>query len=1073
MLINSSIDHIDNLVRKLSVPSHTEDAKWMSLAIALDLADELLKVMMPENGKWLNQLNRDTQHTGALPEALPLDTFKNKKQVTWFKEHPNSKSARSAFKLFYDEDCALESNFFWFSESATKQKISAATEYSANWEDSDLTRRPEYKVGIDFFLTPDTNKLLLVLSNHYKLRVLELHEHLSNTQKQIIKNYLNGAAAYSGIKDGQKEDLEPQRTIHTTLWNALQLKEVNKQFYGYIAGHFTELVSKLEEQGKSSDDAKQFSSRLLGRLLFVWFLRKMEIINESMGYFDVNDLSATDYYNQKLKVLFFKTLNTEVDSRETGDLVTPYLNGGLFEAKENDFADELLEFPEGFFVRLYNHFNEFNFTTDESSADFELVAVDPEMLGQVFESLLASQTDEADSNERNNTGSFYTPREIVGYMVKETLRQYLYTKIDKVAHKGIDELLDSSDYQWLARKSTSKVDVWGVNSKRVISKIKTALDNFKVIDPAAGSGAFPMGMMQQLLKTYERIGTDKDSYNLKLQIIENNIYGVDLQPMAVEISRLRAWLSVIVDETNKEDVKPLPNLDFKFVAANSLVKLADGQTSLFGDPDLDIKLETLRDKFFNARKAHTKKEYQEKYYKLTFGQLNMFDDERTHQLRSFDPFKNRTHADFFDPHVMFGVDEFDAVIGNPPYIHFEKMDVEFRNFYKKRAKNLGFETYAARGDIYTLFYEKGISLLKKDGILAYITSNKWMRAKYGEKLRNFFVDKTNPIRLVDMGAGVFESATVDTNILIVQNSSNKHELQALTYTENQTENMSDYIRQHAVAIDYKLDESWIILSEIEQSIKKKIEAVGTPLKDWDIKINRGILTGLNEAFIISKEKRDELIKADPKSAEIIRPILRGRDIRRYEVDFQNLYLINTHNGYVSENGEVVPPINIEDYPAIKDWLDNGAWNKKIDQGTNIERLAKRTDQGVTPYNLRSLAYMDDFLLPKIVWSDISTKPQFALIDKHILINNTAYMITRIHPGAIHILNSRLMKWYFTKISSDLGVGSRYFKQFVELLPLPLFLENKNFYDTLSEDNTEEKLSKFYHLNQAEIRIINQ
>ncbi|GET18865.1 TaqI-like C-terminal specificity domain-containing protein, partial [Ligilactobacillus agilis] len=285
--------------------------------------------------------------------------------------------------------------------------------------------------------------------------------------------------------------------------------------------------------------------------------------------------------------------------------------------------------------------------------------------------------------------------------------------------------------------------------------------------------------------------------------------------------------------------------------------------------------------------------------------------------------------------------------------------------------------------------------------------------------------------------------------------------------------MSDYIRQHAVAIDYKLDESWIILSEIEQSIKKKIEAVGTPLKDWDISINYGIKTGLNEAFIISKEKRDELIKADPKSAEIIRPILRGRDIRRYEVDFQNLYLINTHNGYVSENGEVVPPINIEDYPAIKDWLDNGAWNKKIDQGTNIERLAKRTDQGVTPYNLRSLAYMDDFLLPKIVWSDISTKPQFALIDKHILINNTAYMITRIHPGAIHILNSRLMKWYFTKISSNLGVGSRYFKQFVELLPLPLFLENKNFYDTLSEDNTEEKLSEFYHLNQTEIRIINQ
>lgn len=183
----------------------------------------------------------------------------------------------------------------------------------------------------------------------------------------------------------------------------------------------------------------------------------------------------------------------------------------------------MLEFPVDFFTRLFNHFDEFNFTTDESSADYELIAVDPEMLGQVFESLLASQIGEDDTNERNNTGSFYTPREIVGYMVKETLRQYLYSKLDRTTHKGIDELLDLSDSQWLDRKSTSNADVWGVNSKKVISEIKVALDNFKVLDPAAGSGAFPMGMLQQLLKTYERIETRFDPYKLKLSIIENNI----------------------------------------------------------------------------------------------------------------------------------------------------------------------------------------------------------------------------------------------------------------------------------------------------------------------------------------------------------------------------------------------------------------------------------------------------------------------------------------------------------------------------------------------------------------------
>ena len=1022
MLTTTSLGKIDELVKRLS----RDKDKWMSLAIALDLADEVLKIMLPSNDEWQSMLDRDSQNTGALPQPLPLDTFKNQKQVKWFNPHPESASARSAFKLFYAEDCALESNFFWFSESATKQKIAAATEYSQNWEDSELTRRPQYKVGIDFFLTPDANSLLIVLSNRQKLRVLELHGHLSNTQKLIFQDKLAGAAAYTGIENGVQLEFEPQRTIHTTLWNALQLKEVNKQFYGYIAEHFQELLDSMKENGKSVDDSKQFSSRLLGRLLFVWFLRKMDIINETIGYFDIGSLNSTDYYEQKLKPLFFETLNTEVSDRKSGDLVTPYLNGGLFEAKENDFAAETLKLPEGFFFRLYEHFDEFNFTTDESSADYELIAVDPEMLGQVFESLLASQTDDDETNERNNTGSFYTPREIVGYMVKETLRQYLYSKLDGSTHKGIDELLDLSDSQWLNRKSTSNADVWGVNSKRVISEIKVALDNFKVLDPAAGSGAFPMGMMQQLLKTYERIETRFDPYKLKLSIIENNIFGVDLQPMAIEIARLRAWLSVIVDETDKNNIKPLPNLDFKFIAANSLVKLDSGQEDLFtDDPDLDINLQDLRDKYFNARKPNTKKLYQEKYYELTLGQSNLFEDERTHQLKSFDPFKNRRTADFFDSHIMFGIKAgFDAVIGNPPYIHFEKMDKPLRDFYSANAKKLGFETHAGRGDIYTLFYEKGLQLLREGGFLTFITSNKWMRTGYGKKLRDFLVRDTNPITLIDLGAGVFESATVDTNILLLQKAPNQHKLRAVSLDEAGLQNMSDYIRQNSVSIDYQLGDSWIILSEIEQSIKRKIESNGTPLRDWNITINYGIKTGLNEAFIISKEKRAELIASDPKSAEIIRPILRGRDIERFHVDFQNLYLINTHNGYVSDNGTTVDAIDINKYPSVKDWLDNGAWNTKPEKGTNIERLTKRTDSGTTPYNLRSLAYMDDFSKPKIVWAETmrirknktEKFPRFSYIDDPFFVDKTCFFATGEDLDyCLSILNSSVGRYQFSQI----------------------------------------------------------
>src|SRR5699024_9390929 len=147
MLTTNSLNNIDNLVNKLS----REKDKWMSLAIAVDLADEVLKVLLPNNNEWQAQLDRNSQVSGILPQPLPLDTFKNKKQVKWFNEHPESESARSAFKLFYAKDCALESNFFWFSESATKQKIAATTGYSQNWEDSELTRKPQYKVGIDFF----------------------------------------------------------------------------------------------------------------------------------------------------------------------------------------------------------------------------------------------------------------------------------------------------------------------------------------------------------------------------------------------------------------------------------------------------------------------------------------------------------------------------------------------------------------------------------------------------------------------------------------------------------------------------------------------------------------------------------------------------------------------------------------------------------------------------------------------------------------------------------------------------------------------------------------------------------
>ena len=304
--------------------------------------------------------------------------------------------------------------------------------------------------------------------------------------------------------------------------------------------------------------------------------------------------------------------------------------------------------------------------------------------------------------------------------------------------------------------------------------------------------------------------------------------------------------------------------------------------------------------------------------------------------------------------------------------------------------------------------------------------------------------------------------------------------------------MSDYIKQHAINLDYHTGESWIILNEIEQSIKKKIEAVGTPLKDWNIKINRGILTGLNEAFIISKEKKDELVKADPKSAEIIRPILRGRDIKRNKIDFQDIYIINSHNGYISEDGTKIPPVNINDYPAIKEWLDNGEWNTKPEKGSNYERLEKRTDQGITPYNLRSLAYMDDFFKPKIIYPNMTKYLPFYLDKDNFLVNQKAFIITGNNLGSlIAFLSSALFRYAFSNNFPELQGGTRelskiFFeniqvkrgtidseKAYLSLIYKIQNYRKNNVSTSVLEQQLNNKIFKDYDLSPEEIKVISE
>jgi len=275
-----------------------------------------------------------------------------------------------------------------------------------------------------------------------------------------------------------------------------------------------------------------------------------------------------------------------------------------------------------------------------------------------------------------------------------------------------------------------------------------------------------------------------------------------------------------------------------------------------------------------------------------------WDDRTAHLLANWDPYDQNASASFFDPEWMFGLSTgFDIVLGNPPYIQLQKSydqnsiyaDLYKDQNHKKYAdlyKDQNYKTFDREGDIYCLFYERGVELLREGGLLAYITSNKWMRTGYGEKLREYFATHTNPLLLIDLGPDVFESATVDPNILLLQRAPNQNRLRAFTYT-NRTQSLRDAMQAHAAPMPPLTKDAWFIGGDAEHRLKQKIERIGKPLREWDVKIRRGILTGLNEAFIINTATRDNILKKckdddeRQRTEDIIKPILHGRDIKRY------------------------------------------------------------------------------------------------------------------------------------------------------------------------------------------------
>ena len=812
----------------------------------------------------------------------------------------------------------------------------------------------------------------------------------------------------------------------------LDTEELNRRFYRELFQWFERSVDNAKFPSTVPAEQEQQVIRLITRILFVWFIKEKGLVREEWFVQAemeklLSNFGGSDYYRAVLQNLFFATLNTEMDSRGFStrrepshrvfsryryksliedvkrfeDLMkqTPFINGGLFDCLDDEesrsaggkridmFSDpdpndgphaaqarraawRELNVPDAlFFDEEYGLFpllNHYKFTVEENTPIEQEVALDPELLGKVFENLLAAYIPETQSTARKQTGSYYTPRVVVDYMVEEALVLMLKQKC--LTKNGNAEDLETS-LRWLLDYADEFNDVDVLFDKSEKESIIQAIADLTVLDPAVGSGAFPMGMLHKLTLVLRRLDPgnnrwealqkeraramadaafdtrdkkERDAelleisenfrrysgdFGRKLYLVQNSIFGVDIQPVACQIAKLRFFISLAieqeVDDTAENfGIRPLPNLETRFVATNTLLSLDKPAQMSLGQTDvvnrLERKLNENRERHFHATTRKEKLAYRRQDALLRIELAKHLKNSLTvaaaNQIAQWDPYDQNTAADWFDPEYMFGISSgFDVVIGNPPYIQLQKESGRLGNIYK----DAGYSTFARTGDIYQLFYERGCRLLRSNqGILAYITSNSWLKAEYGRFLRRYFRERHTPVRLLEMGKDVFKNAIVDTNILLVRHGRSEQTGKSVDMDRlsNKTFPPADSLWGELLIYG---ERPWVSLSNIERRILDKMESVGTPLKEWDIAIYRGILTGYNHAFIIDNDTKSELIAKDANSGDIIKPLLRGRDIQRYRSKWAGKWLLDTHNGYGN-----VEAVDIDKYPAIRDHLDD-------------------------------------------------------------------------------------------------------------------------------------------------------
>ncbi|GAA9372061.1 class I SAM-dependent DNA methyltransferase [Helicobacter pylori] len=986
------------------------------------------------------------------------------------------------------------------------------------------------------------------------------------------------------------------KDFYEELLYILGLEEQNEKGKTLIKPSHTQnsLSNALKKKYKNLDDEEVMA------LLITWnnrilFLRLLESLLISFKHFENPFLTIENFTNfNALNTLFFEVLakkNNERLKEIKEDKILrkiPYLNSSLFDKTPlesngheiKSLNNDALEFHSKSVLKkdenyqkqkdlpllkyLFAFLHVYDFTTTpkdikDNTNTSESRLINPAVLGLVFEKLNGYKE-----------GSFYTPSFITSYMCKESIKTIVLDKFNAIYEwdcKNLEALRGKIDRNFSDQKAKEYLQL---------------LLTLRVCDPAVGSGhflvsalnemvriAYELGLITSLYRHSLRLENDeiiiihtptgeifnytkahsendpyhqiqKELFELKKSIIENCLFGVDINLNSCEITKLRLWIELLKYSyyifeygKNTDALETLPNIDINIKCGNSLIfnfplnsKLTIGQTLEFSK-NLKAEIKEYKNSvMFYKEGLGEKAKILQNIAKLKSLIINYFIEQhqaKRHLKESLKAFISEYGDGIFDISTAFGMemlkiarhkdnnykfvptltkkqpspigveankllikikecyetlenlknsktlewrfefpevldDEgnflgFDCIIGNPPYIRQEQINKPLKPLLEKQYQDF----YTSSADIYTYFFALAYHLLKEKGFNAFITSNKYARAKYGAKLRELLLKKTTIVSYMELNAlKVFESATVDTSIISFIKQTPPKESR-FKYYEPTPDDKNDLksarslpMKQNALST-----ESFIFANTSLLDLRDKIESVGTPLKDWDIQINYGIKTGANEAFIIPTEKREEILNACKTQEErerteaLIKPILRGKDIKRYSYEWAGEWVINTHNGYTSNLKFKIPPIDIEKYPALKSHLDS-----------HWDTIATRCDQGDTPYHLRNCAYLEDFEKEKIVYGEIVQEPRFYLDNGecelgYFYAEATSFILTGEHLHyLLGMLHSKLITFAFKTFYAGGGLGEsgyRYKKAFIERLPIPQITEkNQELADKITD-----------------------